>query len=162
MDPPLQFSRICNLLDALERLYNRYRTGKPKLGRTEFRRIRLETLRNWIDHHRNELFIDAATVYAMLSLLLPDWRDRKYNLGEAKTMAPAVCQAMGMGKTTENELLQWRVKERDFGLALERQMARRVGIPSKESADIRGRLMRVGFRLLKSMKTWIDWPSEGK
>jgi DNA ligase N terminus len=138
MDQSLQFSRICELLDALERLYNRYRTGKPKLGRTEFRQKRLETLRNWIGHCCELLLVDAETVYAALSLLLPDWRDRVYNLGEAKTIVSAVCQAMGMGKTTEQELLQWRVKERDFGLALEKQMARRVGLSSKKKLLMRG------------------------
>jgi hypothetical protein len=35
---------------------------------------------------------------------------------------------MGMGKKTEKELLQWRLKEGDFGLALERQIACRVGL----------------------------------
>ena len=126
MDPPLQFSRICDLLDVLEKLYNRYHAPGTKLLLRNFRQERRETLRRWVDQHR-PLLNDAATVCAVLSLLLPQVRtDRVYYLSEKKTMVTAARKAMGMGKRGEERMMQWRENEGELGLCLEKEMALRV------------------------------------
>jgi hypothetical protein len=115
MNPPLQFSWICDLLDALEKLYNRYHAPGTKPDLREFREKRKEKFRNWVGDHIH-LLNDAATLCAFLSLLLPEvTTDRKHYLSE-KTIVTTASKAMEMGKRGEERMQQWRENERDLGL----------------------------------------------
>jgi hypothetical protein len=124
--PPLSFCRVCELLDALERLYTRYQAPGTKLSQHQFRAERRRITRKWVTDHCTALLKDQSTVLATLSLLLPALRaDRVYTLSD-KMLARVVASAMGMGPKTEDRLRGYRLNERDFGSALERQMDMRV------------------------------------
>src|SRR5271169_2253281 len=122
----LQFSAICSLLDKLEELRTRYHAPGTKLNQATFRTCQKTLVGQWTKHYHSVILKDSQSVLATLSLLFPQLRrERVYTLKE-HTLARVIGRAMGMGDREVEKLRRWRLNDGDFGVALEREMIKRV------------------------------------
>lgn len=122
----LSFSAICSLLDELENLRNQYHAPTTKLSKVTFRARQTKMLHQWTDFYRANILKDSQSTLAVLSLLSPDLRrERTYTMKEF-TLAAVVARALGMGDVGVNRLRNWRLMDGDFGVALEKEIKKRV------------------------------------
>jgi hypothetical protein len=124
----LSFSAVCSLLDKLENLRNQYHAPSTKLSKVTFRARQTKILNQWTDFYRAMILKDCQSTLAVMSLLSPDLRrERKYTMKEFM-FAAVVARALGMGGMGVNRLRNWRLMDGDFGVALEKEINKRVQV----------------------------------
>jgi hypothetical protein len=127
-DPNLPFAVICDFLNDLENLLQRYQAPKTKLTLPAFKTERTNKIESWSLRYNPRILSDEATLLAVLSCLFPKLRrERVYFLAE-HTISAAIARALGMGKAGTADLRNWKVKQKydDFGLVVENAVSLRV------------------------------------
>lgn len=120
----LSFPEICDLLDTLQKLLDKYTSSKMK--KRVFYNREATVVRNWVSERELKVKKDSTTLLAFFSLVLPYFRmDRHYFIKE-HNLSSVLAKAMGVGPKTVEEFEQWRTTYGDFGLAVENVLKRRV------------------------------------
>jgi hypothetical protein len=122
----LSFADICSLLDELETFRNKYRARGNGIKRSEFSDNKHSKIDEWIRDNKPVIMKDSHSILATLSLLFPHLQaDRTYTMQE-HALAKVVSRVLGMGPRGEKELRNWKLKDGNFGVAMERVMKDRV------------------------------------
>ena len=122
--PP--FSAICNLLDDLEMLLQRYKAPNTKLTKKTFRERQNKTISQWIMYFNPGILSNSSATLAVLSLLFPKLRRERVVFLQEHTLSAALAHVMGMGKDGTQRLRNWKSKYEDYGTAVEKEVALRV------------------------------------
>ena len=132
-DGPFYFSYICQILDELERLFNRSNDPKTKLKKSEFKPRSIAMIEKWALEFQFAMLRDESHLLATLSLLFPHLRrERVYTMKEDR-LVEVIPQAMGFAGDDRKFLSEWRLRDHDLGKALEQLYKRRVSMVSSDS-----------------------------
>src|ERR1700721_4633708 len=126
-DKPLSFEAICSLLDALEDVLNRYQAPKHPITRPVFKSRQRKQAVDWAKFYQSSIVKDSQSTLSVLGLLFPDLRRERVYVLKEHTLSAVLARAVGMGREGLERLRNWRLENKDFGYAVEKEMKKGEG-----------------------------------